>query len=213
MKTNKSILISGCGGKVGGAAARLFRQRGWNVIGLDLTGDCPSADRSYPCDIRDSKAVLEVIRLIEGEQPLAAVFHSAGVTLETGFEETDMKGWQRVMKTIFGGAANLCRAEAPYMVKRKSGKIILLAPDYRWEERECIMEASAAGMLHGFAKCFGAEVAEDNVLVNALAPNVPIDLAALTETVFYLADQDTYTAGQVISIGGAKKQEVTSDEV
>ena len=82
MKTNKSILISGCGGKVGGAAARLFRQRGWNVIGLDLTGDCPDGGTgSYPCDMRDSKAVLEAIRPSEGEQPLDAVFHSAGVTL------------------------------------------------------------------------------------------------------------------------------------
>lgn len=213
MKKNKSILISGCAGKVGNAAARLFRQRGWNVIGLDLCTDSKNADRSYQCDLRDSKKVSEVIGKIEEQQPLDAVFHSAGISLKSGFEQTDMKDWQRLLETVFGGAANLCRAEAPHMIQRKQGKIILLAPDYKWEERECIMDAAAAGMLHGFAKCFGAEIAEHNVLVNALAPNVPIDLATLAETVFYLADQDTYTAAQVVSIGGVKKEEVKNDEI
>lgn len=206
MEKNKTILISGCAGKVGGAVAELFSQRGWDVVGLDLSPKAENTDSYYQCDLKDFESVKQIIETIEESEAIEAVFHGVGMSLECGFEDMNMEDWEELLRTVLGGAANLCRAAAPYMIQRKQGKIILLAPDYRWVKGDCIMEASAAGTLHGFAKSFGAEVAKDNILVNALAPNVPIDRSALAETVFYLAEQDSYTAAQVISMGGVKDE-------
>ena len=86
--------------------------------------------------------------------------------------------------------------------RRKHGRVALLSPDYKDVPGDCILEAAAAATLHAFVKCFGAEAATENVLVNALSPNIPIDLDLLAETVFHLAENDTYTAAQVLSLHG-----------
>ena len=46
-------------------------------------------------------------------------------------------------------------------------------------------------------------MAADNVLVNVISPAVPFDADLVADTVFYLADKDTYTAAQVVSVSGA----------
>ena len=65
-----------------------------------------------------------------------------------------------------------------------------------------ILNAAAAGTLHGFAKSLGVELAPSNVLVNAVFAGVPFDLEGIAETVYFLADKDSYTAAQVVSICG-----------
>jgi NAD(P)-dependent dehydrogenase (short-subunit alcohol dehydrogenase family) len=98
--------------------------------------------------------------------------------------------------------AHLCFHVGKAMIGRKAGRIALLAPDYNDVPGDCILEATAAGSLHAFAKAFGTEAAPSNVLVNALSPNIPINLEYLAETVFHLAENDTYTAAQVLSLHG-----------
>ena len=46
------------------------------------------------------------------------------------------------------------------------------------------------------------ELAPSNVLVNAVFAGVPFDLEGIAETVYFLADKDSYTAAQVVSICG-----------
>ena len=86
---------------------------------------------------------------------------------------------------------------------RNEGKIILVSSDYSREPGEHVNEAVSAHTLHGFAKSFGVEMAPKNVLVNALFINSPFNLEAVAETAFFLADKDTYTSAQVVSITGA----------
>ena len=130
------------------------------------------------------------------------MFNTAGYEINTLFEKTPTIFWQQLLDTILGGSANLCRAAAPYMVKRKHGKIILLCADYNYADGDNVMNAAAFGTLHGFAKSFGTEMAPENVLVNVLSANVPFEADIIAETVFYLADKDTYTSAQVVSVSG-----------
>ena len=68
------------------------------------------------------------------------------------------------------------------------------------------MNAAAARTLYGFAKSFGVEVAASNVMVNALSPNLPFDMDAITAMIYYLADKDNYTTAQVVSITGIQQE-------
>lgn len=204
MKNKKYILIAGCCGNVGEKAAAKFKENGWGVVGIDISEGCSGCicDEYYKCDITDKEAVLKIVAEADAKYGFDALFNAAGYEIETGFEETDINEWKKLLNTILGGAANLCDAIGPCMVERKEGKIILLSSDYSKDPEDQVMNASASGTLHGFAKSFGVEVAADNVLVNALFANTPFDMTAVVDTVFYLADKDTYTSAQVVSVTG-----------
>lgn len=91
------------------------------------------------------------------------------------------------------------------MAENKEGKIILLSSDYSQEKGDHILNATAANALHGFGKSFGVEMAPANVLVNVLFANTPFDLDKVAGTVLFLADKDTYTSAQVVSITGKQQ--------
>lgn len=206
MKDKKYILVAGCNGNVGVDVSKKFRENGWGVIGIDIVQGDKSAccDKYYQCDITDQEALIKIINEADEKYQFDAMFNTAGFEIKTDFETTDISEWKKLLNTILGGAANLCYTVAPYMIRRKNGKIILLSSDYSREAGDNVMNASAAGTLHGFAKSFGVEVASDNVLVNVLFANTPFDIENISETVFYLADKDTYTSAQVVSITGQK---------
>ena len=204
MKNSKTILIAGCEGRLGNAASLLFKKNGYDVIGIDILSESgnPNLDKYVSCDIKSEEDVLTAVSDIEKEYNVDALFNSAGYEVTTSFEDTSMEQWAKLLDTILGGSASLCNAVAPYMRKRKAGKIILLSPDYSKAEGDHIINATAAGALHGFSKSFGVEIAQDNVLVNALSVKVPFEPDAVADTVFYLADKDTYTSAQVVSVTG-----------
>lgn len=202
---NKTILIAGCCGKTGKAAAKLFHDNDWYVIGMDVKfneNDEEYVDTYVPCNLRDADRVEEAVASLEKKFEIEAVFNAAGAEADAGFEEYENKSWEMLLDTILGGNANLCRAAAPYMKERKKGKIIMLAPDYRNVEGDNVLSAAAYGTLQGFGKSFGMEVAPDNVLVNVISPALPFDADDVAATVFYLADKDTYTAAQVVAVAG-----------
>lgn len=200
---SKTILIAGCCGTIGSAAAELFKRRGWNVAGIDIKDEAPSAvDKYIKADVRDAEAVAKAVDRIDAETPIDALFNTAGYILGKDFEETSSEEWAELLDTVLGGSGNLCKAAAPKMAERKNGKIILLSSDYSKEAGDKVMDAAATNTLHGFGKSFGVEMAAENVLVNVLFANTPMDVEKVTETAFFLADRDTYTAAQVVSVTG-----------
>ncbi len=204
MKNKKHILVAGCCGNVGKQTAAKFKENGWNVVGIDLEPKCESCrvDAYYSCDITDAAAVEDVIKDADKQYAFDAMFNAAGYEIKTGFEDTGISAWKKLLDTILGGSSNLCKAMGSCMTERKEGKIILLSADYSKTVSDQVMNASAAGTLHGFTKSLGVELAADNVLVNVIFANTPFDVGGLVEMVFYLADKDTYTSAQVVSITG-----------
>ena len=200
---SKTIFIAGISGRMGSAAAGLFKEAGWNVTGLDIKPEgCGCEDTFISADVRDPEAVAAAIEKVDSQTPIDAVFNAAGYELAKDFEAVTAEEWADLLDTTLGGAGNLCRAIGPKMAERKEGKIILFSSDYSSAEGDTVVDAVAAHTLHGFAKSFGVEMAPENVLVNVIFANTPLDAEKVSETVFFLADKDTYTSAQVVSIGG-----------
>lgn len=200
---NKTILIAGCDGAIGKAAAELFSMRGWIVIGIDRKERTEAMVNQYfAVDVKKVHDVDAVVQKIEQESAIDALFNAAGYEINKEFEAVSYDEWDDLLETILGGSANLCRSVAPKMAKRQNGKIILLSSDYSKESGDDVMNAVASHTLHGFGKSFGVEMAADNVRVNVLYANTPFDLKKVVETAYYLADKDTYTTAQVVSVSG-----------
>lgn len=206
MKNKRVLLLSGCEGNVGKCTAKLFHENDWYVVGFDIkaANENSYVDKYISCDITKAEEVSEAVKSVEKEMPVFAAFNAAGYEISTSFEETSAEDWAKLLDTLLGGSSNLCDAVAPYMIKRNEGKIVLLSTDYSRVKGDCILNATATGSLHGFGKSFGMEIAADNVLENVLFANAPFDLDAIANTVFYLADKDTYTSAQVVSVTGLK---------
>lgn len=200
---SKTILIAGCSGKIGSETAKLFKANGWNVAGIDIK-DCDDAnvDKFINVDIKDADAVKAAVDEIDAEMTIDAMFNVAGYVLGKDYEEVEHEEWAELLDTILGGSSNLCKAVAPKMVERKDGKIILLSCDYARQPEAAVVDAVATNTLHGFGKSFGVEMAPENVLVNVMYANTPLDVEMVTETAFYLADKDTYTSAQVVAVTG-----------
>ncbi|MDO4870312.1 MAG: SDR family oxidoreductase [Bacillota bacterium] len=200
---SKTIFIAGCDGKTGRAVSELFASSGWNVIGADIKNSTDAkVDQFISLDVTDAEAVAKAADEIDQQTPVTAVLNAAGYEIAKGFEETSDEEWSQLLDTILGGSGNLCKAFAPKMAARKDGKIILISSDYSKEGGDHVIDATAANTLHGFGKSFGVEMAPENVLVNVLFVNTPFDLEKVAETVLFLADKDTYTSAQVVSITG-----------
>lgn len=200
---SKTILIAGCCGTVGKAAIELFKKNDWNVAGIDIKADTSDVDKFIQADVRNAEEIAKAVDEIDKEMKIDALLNAAGYEINKDFEEVTADEWAALLDTVLGGAGNLCKAAAPKMIARKGGKIILLSPDYSREGGDNVINATAANTLHGFAKSFGVEMAPSNVLVNVLFANTPLDIEKVTETVLFLADRDTYTSAQVVSISGA----------
>lgn len=200
---SKTILIAGCEGNVGNATAALFKAKGWQVAGIDIKPESTiELDKYIPVDIKDTAAVIAAVDEIDEIMPIDAVFNAAGYILGKAYEETTADEWAELLDTTLGGAGNLCKAVAPKMVKRHEGKIVLLSCDYSKQPDAAVVDAVATNTLHGFGKSFGVEMAPENVLVNVMYANTPLDIEMVSETVFYLADKDTYTSAQVVAVTG-----------
>ena len=206
---NKHILIAGRDTEAGLAVARLFRDRGWKITGLVNNGECScETTDAEPCvcaDLTDRAATGKAVADIEAKNgPVGALFVSIPYLTRAphSFADTPIDWWQDRLQTWLFNTANLCFHVGKAMTERQDGRMLLLSPDYKNVPGDCIMEAAAAATLHAFAKCFGAEAATKGVLVNAISPNIPVNLDYLAETVFHLAENDTYTAAQVISLHG-----------
>jgi len=191
-------------------AARLH-QAGWTVIGADLAPKYnlkkgTDLEAYYNLDMTDRIKFKEAVADMEERHgPIQGLFCATGLeedTLEVGFLAASMEQWQQVLDRWLKSSINACAAVGPYMKGRNSGRIILLSADYSKAEGDNVMNATSAGTLHGFAKSFGVEVAKDNVLVNSLYPNVPLDPEKIAATVKFLMESGNYVSAQVISIHG-----------
>src|SRR5699024_1736214 len=136
--------------------------------------------------------------------------------------------WRQVIDTDLSSAFYCCRAAIPYMVSRKSGKIINISSMWGTAGASCEAAYSAAKSgLHGLTRALAKELAPSNIQVNALACGV-IDTemnarlsteerAALEEeipagrygtpeeaarAVLMLAEAPAYLTGQIIGLDG-----------
>lgn len=207
---NKRIaLIAGVENQIGKAVTKKLRNSGWKAVGVDIlpeTGLKKELDGYFSLDMTDRGRFKELAAEVEKTYgKIDALFCATGFEADRqcgDFLKTPVGQWQKCLSGWLGSSINACAAVAPYMVKRKEGRIMILSPDYSKVNDENILTATGAGTLHGFAKSFGVEMAKENVLVNCIYPNIPYDEEAIAAAVQFLAGSGNYVSAQVISLKG-----------
>ena len=176
-----TILVTGAGSGIGLATAQTLAREGFALLLLGRNAErldqaretLPSPDRHQvlPCDIRDRAALDEALRQTR-LRTLYGVVANAGVGGENLDNGRDR--WQEVIDINLTGSYHTVQASLPYLLEgvgEEFRKIVFVSsilarlgvPGY---SAYC---ASKAGLL-GLMRSLAAELAPENILVNAVCP-------------------------------------------
>ena len=126
MTTPQTILITGCSSGFGLETARLFLDRGWNVV---ATMRAPRADllpasdrlRVLALDVTDADSIR---RCVAEAGPVDALVNNAGIGVLSPLENTAMASARTVFETNVLGTIAMTQAVLPQMRARRAGVVV-----------------------------------------------------------------------------------------
>lgn len=231
--SNMRIAISGAGGGIGSATARLVADMGADVMLSDLeaptslTDQIRSRGRSATAtglDVTDRRAVeawAAACGVVDALIDCAAI---------CPFDNWDDDGWDDVAERVFTinlrGPVNLTRAFMPGMIDRRNGRLALIGSiaGRTGGTRAAPHYVMSKGGILAFVRWLAKKGAPHNVLVNAVAPSpvatpmiqaepfepdrFPMRRIADPEEIagplaFLVSPAASYVSGAVIDVNGA----------
>jgi NAD(P)-dependent dehydrogenase (short-subunit alcohol dehydrogenase family) len=123
--TGKRVLITGASGGIGSVAAAMLRERGAEVIGLDLEPD--DANHVIACDVRDQvdvdRAVAEAVERLGG---LDVVINNAGIGLPQAAGKRPDDSADAVIDVNLMGPWRVTGAALPHL-RASKGRVVNVA--------------------------------------------------------------------------------------
>ena len=128
----KAILITGASSGLGFAAAKLFDDKGWNVIGTSTSKQgaekiedaCGSA-RGYVCDFRKLEHLeSSVLSILEQHPGIDVLMNNSGIKAKGPVEELSIEQIENLLRINVVGHIVVTKLVVHLMKKRGSGKII-----------------------------------------------------------------------------------------
>ena len=237
----KNVLVTGASRGIGRACALAFAENGYHVFincrnsldRLKETEDSIIASGGtctmLPGDVSNPDEVRAMFDKISAQcGGLDVLVNNAGCAWFGLLSDMTDTEWRTLIDTDLSSAFYCCRAAIPYMVSRKTGKIINISSMWGTSGASCEAAYSAAKSgLHGLTKALAKELAPSNIQVNALACGVidtdmnarlePEERTALeneipagrygtseeaAQAVLMLSEAPAYLTGQIIGLDG-----------
>ena len=117
-----TVAVTGAGSGIGLATVLAMKERGADVISLDLRrGELAEADRWIECDIGSTESVDSAFKQIS---KLDILINNAGVSAIGTVETSTDEDWVRVLNVNVIGIARASRAAIPLLRKSKHAAIV-----------------------------------------------------------------------------------------
>ncbi len=189
----KTVIVTGGGGGIGGAACRRFAKEGARVAVLDLNLEAAEkvaaairADggqaTAFRCDITDRASVDAAVASAETQLgPIDVLVNNAGWDVFKPFSKTEPSQWDKLIAINLTGALHMHHAVLPGMAARKAGRIVNIASDAArvGSSGEAVYAACKGGLV-AFSKTIAREHARHGITVNVVCPG-PTDTALFAE--------------------------------
>lgn len=180
---NKTVIVTGGGGGIGGATCRRFGEAGSRVAVFDINlenaaktaADITQAGgvaQAFRCDITDHEGVKAAVAAADAALgPISILVNNAGWDVFRLFKDTTPADWQKLIAINLTGALNMHHAVLPGMLERRHGRIVNIASDAArvGSSGEAVYAACKAGLV-GFSKTIAREHARHGITVNVVCP-------------------------------------------
>ncbi|NWG12827.1 MAG: SDR family oxidoreductase [Acidobacteria bacterium] len=180
----KVALVTGCRRGIGQAMALALAEAGAYIAGvsrsLETRGSAIERQvtalgrrfQAYACDLRDRRALYELIRRVCADFPVIDILvNNAGTILRKPAAEHPDEIWDEVIETNLNAQFILSREIGKRMIERRSGKIIFTASLLSFQGGIFVPGYSASkGAVAQLTKALANEWAAMGVQVNAIAP-------------------------------------------
>lgn len=128
-----------------------------------------------PFDVTSKEQIdqgIEMLMNMHGR--IDVLVNNAGLVKESPFLETPEKSWDVVMDTNVKGCFLVAQRVAQEMVKQRYGRIInvssMLSGGVGGSDKEIASYIASKAAIVGLTSALASELAEENILVNAVAP-------------------------------------------
>jgi NAD(P)-dependent dehydrogenase (short-subunit alcohol dehydrogenase family) len=181
---DKVCVITGAAGGIGAEAARLFKEEGATVVGVDLRDDSPG-DLALAVDVTEEGAVRDMYaRAREELGRVDVLFNNAGISPsdDASALDTSLEAWQRVQDVNLKSVFLCCKHGIPHLLDGGGGSVINTASFVALigaATSQISYTASKGGVL-ALTRELGVELARRGVRVNALCPG-PVNTRLLQE--------------------------------
>ena len=241
MEENKVALITGGTRGIGKAIAKKFAENGYDLV-INYVSENTDLEKLKK-DISSNNEILfvranvgdfnsceELVKkAIEKFGKIDVLVNNAGITRDNLIMRMKEEDFDKVINTNLKGTFNVTKNVVPYMMKKRSGKIVNISSvvGVSGNAGQCNYAASKAGII-GFTKSIAKELASRNILANCIAPGfidtdmtevlsdtvkeninsqIPLkrmgSAEEIAKAVYFLAGEDnTYITGQVLNVDG-----------
>jgi 2-hydroxycyclohexanecarboxyl-CoA dehydrogenase len=190
---DKTVIVTGGGGGIGGATSRRFAQDGARVAVFDMNLEAAEAvaaqiraddgqAQAFRCDITDRPGVdAAVAAVLERFGPIDVLVNNAGWDVFKPFTKTEPAQWDKLIAINLTGALHMHHAVLPGMAARKAGRIVNIASDAArvGSSGEAVYAACKGGLV-AFSKTIAREHARHGITVNVVCPG-PTDTALFAD--------------------------------
>jgi len=188
---DKTVIVTGGGGGIGGATSRRFAAEGAKVAVYDM--NLAAAQKiateiraaggraaAFQCDITDRAQVDAAVAATQAQLgPVAVLVNNAGWDIFKPFVKTVPAEWDKLIAINLTGALHMLHAVLPGMVERKYGRVVNVASDAArgGSSGEAVYSACKGGLV-ALSRTLAREHARHGITVNAVCPG-PTDTALL----------------------------------
>jgi len=190
---NKTVIVTGGGGGIGGATCRRFAREGARVAVFDLNEQAAQAvaaqireaggrAEAVRCDITDRASVDAAVEQVQALLGAVDVLvNNAGWDVFKPFTKTAPADWDRLIAINLTGALHMHHAVLPGMAARKAGRIVNIASDAArvGSSGEAVYAACKGGLV-ALSKTLAREHARHGITVNVVCPG-PTDTALFAD--------------------------------
>jgi meso-butanediol dehydrogenase/(S,S)-butanediol dehydrogenase/diacetyl reductase len=182
---NKSALITGGGGGIGAACARIFCAEGAAVTLVDASAEALSRVAealgvafprarvaTFVADVSNADQAVEAVQLaLQANGRLDILVNNAAMRNYSAVADALPSEWQAMVGVNLIGTANYCKAALPALRRSGKGSIVNVSSCYAVTGRKGmgIYDATKAGML-ALTRTLAFEEAAAGVRANAICP-------------------------------------------
>ncbi|MDP7702083.1 SDR family NAD(P)-dependent oxidoreductase [Mycobacterium sp. TY815] len=179
---DRVAVVTGGGGGIGAATARLFAEHGARVVVADIDGERAqrTADEigglAVVTDVREAAQVAALAdRVRDGYGCIDVLVNNVGhwVRHPGAFAATDPALWDELYRVNLHHVFLVTRAFLPMMIERRAGAIVNVSSveGLRGYPEDPVYAAFKAAVIH-FTRSLAVQVGRDGIRVNAIGPDV-----------------------------------------